>query len=134
MREKMETKAQILVVDDDANTRLLLKIILAGAGYNIALAADGEQAWKLLSANLPDLLLTDIMMPGLDGFALLERVRADPRTRTLPVILLSAKSSPDDLAKGLDLGADDYITKPFQKAELLAKLRTKIACTSLPVE
>jgi DNA-binding response OmpR family regulator len=74
------------------------------------------------------------MMPGMDGFALLERVRADPRTRTLPVILLSAKSSTDDLARGIDLGADEYLTKPFQKAEFLAKVRTNIACSALLVE
>jgi DNA-binding response OmpR family regulator len=134
MPEKMETKARILVVDDDADTRLLLKMMLAGAGYEVALAVRGEQGWKSLSASPPDLLLTDIMMPGMDGFALLERVRADPRTRTLPVILLSAKSSTDDLARGIDLGADEYLTKPFQKAEFLAKVRTNIACSALLVE
>jgi DNA-binding response OmpR family regulator len=134
MLEKMETRARILAVDDDADTRLLLKMMLAGAGYEVALAADGELGWKSLSATLPDLLLTDIMMPVLDGFSLLKRVRADPRTCRLPVILLSAKASPDDFARGLRLGANDYLIKPFQKAEFLAKVRTKIACSALLVE
>ncbi|MGB7538120.1 MAG: response regulator [Anaerolineales bacterium] len=130
----MGTNLRILVVDDDTDTRQLLKMMLAGAGYDITLAKDGEAGWKSLMESRPDLLLTDIMMPGLDGFKLLKRVRADPRTSTLPVILLSAKSTIDDVSRGYDLGADDYLTKPFQKAEFLAKVRTKIARSLVPVE
>jgi DNA-binding response OmpR family regulator len=126
----MENHMRILIAEDDADTRQLLKMILAGAGYEVVLTTDGEQGWNSLSATLPDLLLTDIMMPVLDGFSLLQRVRADPRTRMLPVILLSAKASPDDYARGLALGADDYMTKPFQKAEFLAKVRSRIACSA----
>jgi DNA-binding response OmpR family regulator len=130
MLEKMIINPRILVVEDDADTRLLLKILLAGAGYNVVVAADGEMGWKLLMETPPDLLLSDIMMPGLDGFALLQRVRADPRTRTVPVILLSAKSADNDVARGLALGADDYLIKPFQKNVFLAKVKNKIACFS----
>jgi CheY-like chemotaxis protein len=134
MPEKMEMNPRILVVDDDADTRLLMKMMLARAGYSVVLAADGEKGWKLLTETPPDLLLSDIMMPGLDGFALLQRVRADPRTRTVPVILLSAKSADDDVARGFALGADDFIAKPFQKAEFLAKVQLKIACSTLLAE
>ncbi|MGB7538121.1 MAG: response regulator [Anaerolineales bacterium] len=129
-----EKTPRILVVDDDADTRLLTQMMLARAGYDVVLAADGELGWKSLTDVRPDLLLTDIMLPGLDGFALLRRVRADTRTRTLPVILFSAKSTVDDVAEGLDLGADDYLTKPFHKTELLARVRAKIARPALPEE
>lgn len=134
MPEKLETNARILVVDDDPDTRQLLKMMLARAGYDVMLATDGESGWKSLTEARPDLLLTDVMMPDLDGIALLQRVRADPRTCTLPVILLSAKSTIDDVARGFDLGADDYLTKPFQKAVFLAKVRTKIPRSLLAVE
>ena len=125
---------RILVVDDDADTRQLVKMMLARAGYEVMLAEDGELGWKSLTEARPDLLLTDIMMPGLDGLALLRRVRADSRTRTLPVILFSAKSTVDEVAEGLDLGADDYLTKPFHKTELLARVRAKIAPPALAGE
>jgi DNA-binding response OmpR family regulator len=131
---KMGMNPRVLVVDDDADTRLLMRMMLAGAGYDVALAADGERGWKSLSEILPNLLLTDIMMPNLDGFGLLQRVREDPRTHALPVILLSAKSSTDDISRGFALGADDFLTKPFQKAEFLARVRSKIVCCPLPVE
>jgi DNA-binding response OmpR family regulator len=134
MPETMKANPRILVVDDDPDIRTILKMILTGGGIEVTLAADGEAGWKSASENPPDLLLTDIMMPGLDGFGLLQRVRADPRTRSLPVILLSAKSSPDDIARGFDLGADEYLTKPCPKAELLAKVRTNIACPASLVE
>jgi len=125
---------RILVVDDDADTRQLVKMMLARAGYEVMLAEDGESGWKSLTEARPDLLLADIMMPGLDGLALLRRVRADSRTQTLPVILFSAKTTVDEIAQGLDLGADDYLTKPFHKTELLARVRAKIAPPALPGE
>lgn len=130
MFETMKTNPRILVVDDESDTRLLLKMMLVRGGYDVSLAADGEQGWESLTEAMPDLLLTDIMMPRLDGFGLLERVRADLRSCSLPVILLSAKSAAADIDRGFSLGADDYLIKPFQKAELLAKVRMKIACPS----
>jgi DNA-binding response OmpR family regulator len=134
MPEILKANPRILVVDDDPDIRTILKMILTGGGFEVTLAADGEAGWKSASENPPDLLLTDIMMPGLDGFELLQRVRADPRTRSLPVILLSAKSSSDDVARGVDLGADEYLTKPCPKAELLAKVRWSIDRSALLVK
>ena len=134
MPETTKANPRILVVDDDPDIRTILKMILTGGGFEVTLAADGEAGWKSASENPPDLLLTDIMMPGLDGFGLLQRVRADPRTRSVPVILLSAKSGSDDIARGLDLGADEYLAKPCPKAELLAKVRWSIDRSLIPLK
>jgi DNA-binding response OmpR family regulator len=117
---------RILAVDDDADSLQLLKIALSRAGYSVTLAADGGKGWKSLQEDPPDLLLTDVMMPVLDGFELLRRVRADRRLCSLPVILLTAKSSVDDIARGLELGADEYLLKPFRREELLERVRAHI--------
>jgi DNA-binding response OmpR family regulator len=119
-------RARILVVDDDADTRFLLRMMLAGDGFEVSLAGDGEQAWTSLQASVPDLLLTDLMMPELDGIGLVQRVRADPALASLPVILLSAKSGICEQADAITLGADDYLIKPVQKADLLERIRMKM--------
>ena len=132
MVKKNEMNARILVVDDEADSRLLLRMMLVHAGYDVTLAADGEEALESLAETSPDLLLSDVMMAGLDGLALLWRVRTDPKTRTLPVILLTAKSATDEVAEGLRLGADDYLTKPFRIEELLVRVRAKITRPPVP--
>jgi DNA-binding response OmpR family regulator len=124
--------ARILVVDDEADSRLLLRMMLVHAGYDVTLAAGGEEALESLAETPPDLLLSDVMMAGLDGLALLRRVRTDPKTSALPVILLTAKSATDEVAEGLRLGADDYLTKPFRIEELLVRVRAKITHPPVP--
>lgn len=126
MPDPVRKLPRILAVDDDADSLQLLKITLSRAGYSVTLAADGGKGWKSLQEDPPDLLLTDVMMPVLDGFELLRRVRADRRLSSLPVILLTAKSSVDDIARGLELGADEYLLKPFRREELLERVRTHI--------
>jgi|WetSurMetagenome_2_1015567.scaffolds.fasta_scaffold196037_2 CheY-like chemotaxis protein len=132
MAEKLGTRSRILVVDDDPDTRLLMKMMLACDGYEVSLAGDGEQAWTSLAETIPDLLLSDIMMPELDGLGLLRRIRAHPVLRALPVILLTAQAGIGGQAEAFGLGADDYMIKPFQKAEFLARVRSKILQPCLP--
>ncbi|HYF63761.1 MAG TPA: response regulator transcription factor [Herpetosiphonaceae bacterium] len=112
--------ATILVVDDHANTRGLIKDYLTEHGYRVITAADGRQALALAAADRPDLILLDVMMPNVDGFEFTRRYRKDNR---VPIILLTAKVAEQDKVHGLDLGADDYVTKPFGMQELLARVR-----------
>src|SRR5258705_4408670 len=94
--------------------------------YDVLAVSDGLTALTAAQEEHPDLVLTDIMMPGLDGFGLLRELRADERTRTIPVILLSARAGEESAVEGLDAGADDYLAKPFSAHELLARVRTHL--------
>ena len=117
---------RILVVDDTKANRDILRILLKRDGYEIVEAADGVEALDLVESAQPDLVLLDIMMPGMDGFEVCERLKDNAETRDLPVIFLSALSDTDQKVKGLDLGAADYITKPFDKGEVRARVRTHL--------
>jgi two-component system phosphate regulon response regulator PhoB len=131
----LDAEKHILVVDDDENMRMLMKIMLVRAGYDVLLAVDGRDALAFLAAEgLPDLLISDVMMPNLNGFELLERVRANPATRSLPMILLTARTTMDDILKGYGLGADDYLAKPFQVGDLMNRIRAKLALAPIPVQ
>jgi DNA-binding response OmpR family regulator len=99
---------------------------LLGDRYEVMAVFDGTTALAAALASPPDLVLTDIMMPGLDGFALLRALRADERTRTIPVILLSARAGEESAVAGLEIGADDYLVKPFSARELLARVATHL--------
>jgi two-component system KDP operon response regulator KdpE len=111
---------RILVVDDEPRIRRALKIAVGGHGYEVEVAEDGEQALVSIAAHLPDALVLDLVMPGMDGFEVLTLVRGFSK---LPIIVLSARGQESDKVKALDLGADDYLTKPFGVEELLARLR-----------
>jgi DNA-binding response OmpR family regulator/cellulose synthase/poly-beta-1,6-N-acetylglucosamine synthase-like glycosyltransferase len=125
-------RGSVLVVDDEEQIRRLVSIALRRAGYEVTVAADGEEALARIAEATPDLVVSDVMMPGLDGFALLSKLRADPATRAIPVILLTAKGALEDRVTGLTLGADDYLPKPFEMAELLARVRAKIERPPVP--
>jgi light-regulated signal transduction histidine kinase (bacteriophytochrome) len=99
---------------------------LLGDRYDVLPVPDGLKALAAAEADPPDLLLTDVMMPGMDGFALLRELRKNPRTKTIPVILLSARAGEESFVEGLDAGADDYLAKPFSARELLARVRTHL--------
>ncbi|HEX2914522.1 MAG TPA: ATP-binding protein [Chloroflexia bacterium] len=116
----------ILVADDNADMREYIKRLLAQM-YRVEAVADGQAALEAIEANKPDLVLTDVMMPKLDGFGLLKALRANPRTRTLPVIMLSARAGEEARIEGLDEGADDYLVKPFSARELLARISSHLA-------
>lgn len=116
---------RILVVDDNADMREYLGRLLR-AHWEVETVGDGQAALSSARARLPGLILSDVMMPRLDGFGLLRELRADNRTRTVPVILLSARAGEEAVLEGLDVGADDYLAKPFTTQELLARVRTHL--------
>jgi len=119
------TKPRILLADDNADMREHVSRIL-GADYDVATARDGREALELIRRHAPDLLLSDVMMPGLDGLDLLQAVRAEAQTHTLPVIFLSARAGEEMRLEGLHAGADDYLVKPFTAAELRARVGTHV--------
>ena len=112
---------KILIVEDDSNIAELLHLYLEREGYEIQIAPDGGKAVELFRSFLPDLVLLDIMLPVMDGWSVLKKIRAESRT---PVIMLTAKGETSDKVTGLEQGADDYIVKPFEIAELLARVET----------
>lgn len=113
----------IYMVEDDENIRELVSYTLNNLGFATTGFEEGESFLKALEKNLPELIILDIMLPGMDGLTLLQKIRKQERTKDLPVILLTAKTSEFDKVKGLDSGADDYLTKPFGVMELVARIK-----------
>ena len=118
--------ARILVADDNSDMRAYLRRLLEGHGWQVELAPDGRAALEAIQRVPPDLLLTDVMMPRMDGFALVRALRADEATRALPVVMLSARAGDESGVEGLEAGADDYVVKPFTAAELVARVRNTL--------
>jgi two-component system response regulator MprA len=108
---------RVLVVDDDPQVVRLLRVNLELEGYDVVSASDGQQALDAVDADSPDLVVCDVMMPGMDGVEVVRRLRAD--NKTVPVVMLSAKAMRSDMRAGLDAGANEYVTKPFDPAELI---------------
>ena len=124
------TSQRILLADDNADMRDYVRSLLQRR-YDLHCVADGLTAWQSIQASPPDLISSDVMMPALDGFELLQRVRADPRTRELPVVLLSARAGEEARIEGLQSGADDYLVKPFGGRELVARIDSQLKLASL---
>jgi two-component system, sensor histidine kinase and response regulator len=123
--------ATILLVDDNFTNIELLQKILQKDGYEIAFAPNGEQALKMMPKLNPNLILLDIMMPGIDGFETCQILKENENTREIPIIFISAKSRPEDIIKGFEVGGVDYITKPFNITEVLARVRVHLQIQSL---
>lgn len=119
--------AKVLVVDDDPVILELLRLNFEMEGFEVVSAADGKAGYEQALAEAPDLVVSDIMMPGVDGLQMLQKLRSDPETADLPVLLVSAKAQQSEIQKGLDLGADDYVTKPFDPLELLDRVNALLA-------
>lgn len=115
--------AKILVVEDEPAIAELIRLNLQHAGHSVSQVPDGEQAVDYLRRHLPDLVVLDWMLPGVQGVSLVRQWRLDARTRHLPVIMLTARTEERDLVQGLESGADDYLSKPFSPAELVARVR-----------
>ena len=122
----------ILVVDDDPVIQKLLTVNFEMEGYRVVCASDGVEGLAQVSAHHPALVLLDVMMPHMDGIEVVQRLKADPTTANIPVILLSAKAQATDISGGLDAGADDYITKPFDPLDLLDKVAALIGKNEAP--
>ncbi|WP_369830525.1 SpoIIE family protein phosphatase [Mycobacterium sp. 1245111.1] len=124
-------RARVLIADDNADMREYLTNLLGNSGYQVDEVVDGEKALKAIRAEVPDLVISDVMMPGIDGLQLVAALRAEPRTAAIPVLLLSARAGQEASIEGLQAGADDYLVKPFAAAELLARVRANIELARL---
>src|ERR1043165_8597087 len=116
----------VLIVDDEPTAREALLAMLEGEHYDLQLAKDGVQALQMLEQLQPDLILMDVMMPGLDGFEVCRRIRSTPQIAEVPIIILTALDDRDSLLKGIEAGADDFLSKPADRRELTARVRTII--------
>lgn len=126
------SKETILVVDDEEDILELVRFHLSREGYDVLCAETGEEAWRKIRENHIDLLVIDLMLPGIDGLELTRRLKRDQQTRSIPVVMLTAKGEEVDIVTGLELGADDYVTKPFSPRVLVARLRAVIRRRTAP--
>ncbi len=116
----------ILIIDDEEPIRELLKLTMQSAGFTSFLeAANGEDGLALVQKHMPDLILLDLMLPGIDGLTVCRRLKSSPETQMIPIIMLTAKSDESDIVIGLEMGANDYITKPFSRKILIARIHTQ---------
>jgi DNA-binding response OmpR family regulator len=118
---------KVLVIDDEAPIRLLCRVNLEAEGIEVVEAADGEQGLEVARAEEPDAILLDVMLPGLHGWAVAERLLEDETTRNIPIIFLTARADLRDRARGMDLGGVDYVTKPFNPVDLAPLVREVVA-------
>jgi len=114
---------KILIVDDEPNIIVPLEFLMEQNNYEVRVAANGEQALEVVSAYDPDLILLDIMLPGIDGYEVCQKIRGNPKFKHTKIIFLSAMARSIDVAKGMELTADEYITKPFSTADVVGKIR-----------
>ena len=120
---------EILIVDDEPSIVVPIQFLMEQQGYNVMVAENGESALDIIYKYKPDLILLDIMLPRIDGYEVCEIVRLDPRYRDIKIIFITAKGREVEIAKGLALGADAYITKPFSNTELVSKVKELLAAT-----
>lgn len=125
-RTNLEPTKKLLLIDDDPNLILLVKDYLEFHGYEVLTASNGREALVILEADIPDMIICDVMMPEMDGYSLVKSVRQDPRTSWIPVLFLSAKGQSQDRVKGLSTGADIYMVKPFEPEELVAQVESSL--------
>jgi two-component system, OmpR family, alkaline phosphatase synthesis response regulator PhoP len=127
-------KTKILVVDDEADIRELVRLNLMREGYDVLECETGEQALQLSRAQIPDLVVLDLMLPGIDGLEVCRKLKADPKTMQTPIVILTAKGEEADVVAGLEVGADDYVVKPFSGKVLVARVRRLLRRVAQPAE
>jgi DNA-binding response OmpR family regulator len=115
--------SRILIIDDEPNIVLSLEFLMKREGFEVAVAGDGESALRAMAERRPDLVILDVMMPRLNGFEVCQRIRAAPALAGVRVLMLTAKGRESEMKKGLELGADAYVTKPFSTRDLVAEIR-----------
>jgi CheY-like chemotaxis protein len=121
--------ASLLIVDDDRNNRRVLESMLANEAYHLRSAASGAEALAMVARQQPDLILLDVMMPEMDGYQVTAKLKGDPLTRHIPIIMVTALGDTDARMFGLSAGAEDFLTKPVDRAELLLRVRNLIRLT-----
>ncbi|MBI3332884.1 MAG: response regulator, partial [Candidatus Omnitrophica bacterium] len=122
----MERGPKILVVDDNEHNLSLLRVILRRHGYEPLLARSGEEALQQVLREPPDLIILDVMMPGMDGIEVCRRLKEDEETRLIPIVIMTSLNQPEDKVRGIEAGADDFLTKPVNQPELMARVRTTL--------
>jgi diguanylate cyclase (GGDEF)-like protein len=125
-RAVSEARYTILVIDDDRNLRTVIRTSLELAGYGVVVASDATGALALLAQEIPDLIVLDVVLPGMDGFELCRRIRRHPTCAHVPIMMLTARGETEDAVAGFEAGADDYVSKPFSPQEMLARVRAKL--------
>ncbi len=125
-------REEILIVDDEEDILELIRFNLSNDGYECSSVSSGEEALKKARSEIHDLIVLDLMLPGLDGLEVCKALKKDPKTEQIPIIMLSAKGEESDIVIGLELGADDYITKPFSPRVLMARVKTVLRRKSKP--
>jgi DNA-binding response OmpR family regulator len=133
LSERFMVRGTILVIDDEKDLIELVGYNLEKEGFQVQGALDGESGLAMAAHDLPDIILVDLMLPGIDGLEVCRRLRSETRTAGIPIIMLTAKSSEPDRIVGLELGADDYVTKPFSPRELAARIKAVLRRTSAPL-
>ena len=126
MKDSNKDSKKLLLIDDDPNLILLVKDYLEFRGYEVMATGNGREALELLNNYIPDMIICDVMMPGMDGHAFVEKIRQDSRTSWIPVMFLSAKGQSQDKIRGLNTGADLYMIKPFEPEELVAQVESSL--------
>ena len=117
----------VLIVDDNPNNIQVLATIMAECGYELGIAQNAHEVYQFLEENTPELILLDVQMPDIDGYEVCSTIKANPKYKEIPIIFLTVKSETEDIVKGFDLGAVDYITKPFNRKELISRVGTHIS-------
>lgn len=125
-----DTRTKILIVDDELDTLLPLKRALEMDDFNVIEAQDGVEALEKVRAEIPDLVLLDLMLPRINGFEVCQRLKQDEATNSIPIIMLTAKGETSDKIEGMEIGADDYVTKPFNLDELKARIKAVLRRTA----
>jgi PleD family two-component response regulator len=120
---------RVLIVDDDRRNRELLEVMLAPEGFRFLMAASGEEALEIVHAESPDLILLDVMMPGMTGYQLASAIKANPVTCSIPVIMITALNDRNSMMFGLNVGAEDFLTKPVDRADLRLRVRNLLRLT-----
>lgn len=126
-------KEKILVVDDEEDILELVRYNLQREGYSVVCAGSGEEAMKMVQVEMPDLLVLDLMLPEMDGLEVTRRLKKNPGTAAMPIVMLTAKGEEADVVTGLEMGADDYVTKPFSPRILSARIRAILRRQEIPV-
>ncbi|MEQ8287962.1 response regulator [Thalassospira sp.] len=119
----MNKRPKVLIAEDEETIVESLSFLMEKEGYEVSVATDGQTAIKMIARDIPDMVLLDVMMPGCDGFEVVRAARADPRTKRIPIMMLTAKTREVDRRKGLELGVDDFVTKPFSTRDVVARVK-----------